>query len=78
MALLSALAFYIGIPALILWFRAAKRREKEEYERKLLLQNPEAWERVKRLEREAAEKNKDRAAGAAKAGIGVALRLLKK
>ena len=72
------LAFYVGIPVAIFKYRAARRKEKEEYERKLLLDNPEAWERIKRLERETAEKNKDRAAGAAKAGIGLALRLLKK
>jgi cbb3-type cytochrome oxidase subunit 3 len=73
--LVLCVVVYGGIAALIYMYRADKQKRKEEYEQKLLLQNPDAWERVKRMEMEKAEKNKDRAAGAAKTGIGLALRL---
>jgi len=75
---MGMLTLYIGLPVWFFYRRAVKKKQKEEYERKLLLQNPEAWERVQRLESEKAERNRDRTAGAAKAGLGLALRLLKK
>ena len=75
---MGMLTLYIGLPVWFFYRCATKKKEKQEYERKLLLQNPEAWERVQRLEAEKAERNRDRTAGAAKAGLGLALRLLKK
>jgi hypothetical protein len=75
---LGTLAFYVGLPTWFFCWRAAKKKEKEEYERKLLLQNPEAWERVKRLQGEKDEKRQARTTAAAKTGLNLAMRFLKK
>jgi hypothetical protein len=75
---LGAAAFYIGIAAVILWFRAKKRREKDENERKLLLQNPEAWEKLRQAEGQKEKEKREWMGKAAQTGIGIALQLLKK
>jgi hypothetical protein len=77
-AFLMAAAFWIGIPAVILWFRAKRRREKDEYERKLLLENPQGWERYRQVEGEKEKQKREWMEGAAQKGIGIALQLLKK
>ena len=76
--LLGAIVFYVVLAAVIFWFRAQKRREKDENERKLLLENPDAWEKLRQAEGQKEKEKREWMGKAAQTGIGIALQLLKK
>jgi hypothetical protein len=75
---LGAVVFYAALAAVIIWYRGKRRREKDEYERKLLLENREAWERYREAEGAKEKQKKEWMEGAAKTGIGIAMQILKK
>jgi hypothetical protein len=75
---LALLVFYgLLIWGIVYLCRRGKQR-KREWEEKLLRESPESWERMKRLEMEKAERNKESLGKAGMVGIQIASKLLKK
>jgi hypothetical protein len=63
---------------ILIVFRSLEAEAKKRSNQKLLEQNPEAWAMQKRLEMEQEERKRGQLGSAAKTGLGIAMRFLKK